>query len=49
MTALTSVLSILSLCPSFPCLQRIPTEINSFEILFFLPELLNEIYLELIN
>ena len=40
---------LLQLCPfsqfntSFPCLQQIPTEINSFGILFFPPKMLNKI------
>ena len=33
----------------FPCLQQIPTEINSFDILFFLPKMLNEMKYQLIG
>ena len=41
----------IQLCPfsqfntPFPCLEPIPTEIYSFEILFFLPKMLNKIKL----
>ena len=45
------LLLLLQICPfsefntPFPCLQQIPTEIKSFQILFFLPKMMNKIKL----